>query len=209
MSRGRRAALLAGVSVLLGGLAASQVAGREAEIERRVGPPVPVVVAAREIARGARIAPGDLAMRQVPERYVPRGSFARAAELQGARAAVAIPAGSDLSESMVASGSPPGAAGLRLLRLVVVGSATEMAPGSLVDILVTRESAAGASRTTVGLRRAEVVDSMPAPAQADGPGAGLPRAQLAIRATVAQAVALAEAQNGARELRALPVGPVG
>jgi len=197
------------VSVLLGGLAASQVAGREAEIERRIGSPVPVVVAAREIARGARIVPGDLALRQVPERYAPQASFADIQELQGARTAVAVAAGSDLSESMVASGPSPGAAGLRLLRLVVVGSAPEMAPGSLVDILITRESAAGASRTTVGLRRAEVVDSRPAPAQADGPGAGLPRAQLAIRATVAQAVALAEAQNGARELRALPVGPVG
>ena len=208
MSRGRRAALLAGVSILLGGLAASQVASREAEIERRVGPPVPVVVAARDIPRGARIALRDLALRQVPERYVPRGSFARAAELQGARAAVEIPAGGDLHGSMVASGADPGAAGLRLLRLVVVGSAAEMAPGSVVDILVTRETAAGSSRTTVGLRRAEVVESRPAQAQAEGPGAGLPRAQLAIRATVAQSVALAEAQNGARELRALPVGPV-
>jgi pilus assembly protein CpaB len=197
------------VSLLLGGLAASQVAGRQAEIERRIGSPVPVVVAARDIARGARIVPGDLALRQVPELYLPRGSFAAAEELQGARAAVAIPAGGDLHESMVAAGAPPGAAGLRLLRLVVVGSAAEMAPGSLVDILVTREGASGSSRTTVGLRRAEVVESAPAPAQAEGPGAGLPRAQLAIRATVSQAVALAEAQNGARELRALPVGPVG
>jgi pilus assembly protein CpaB len=209
VSRGRRAVLLAGVSTLLGGLAASQVAGREAEIERKIGSPVPVVVAARDIARGARIKPGDLALRQVPERYVPRGSFARAAELRGATAAVAIAAGGDLHESMVSSGVPPGSAGLRLLRLVVVGSAAEMAPGSLVDILVTREGADGSSRTTVGLRRAEVVESRPAPAQPDGPGSGLPRAQLAIRATVAQAVALADAQGAARELRALPVGPVG
>lgn len=209
MSRGRRAALLAGMSVLLGGLAASQVAGREAEIERRIGAPVPVVVAAREIARGARIEPQDLALRQVPERYVPQGSFAAVDELQGARAAVTVPAGGDLHESMVASSASSGATGLRLLRLVVVGSAAEMPPGSTVDILVTRESAAGSSRTTVELRGAEVVESRPAPAQAEGPGAGLPRAQLAIRATIAQAVALSEAQNAARELRALPVGPVG
>lgn len=209
MSRGRRAVLLAGVSILLGGLAASQVAGREAEIEEQIGSPVPVVVASRAIARGARISSEDLALRQVPERYLPRGSFARPEELQGARAVVAIPAGGDLHESMVSSGPAPASAGLRLLRLVVVGSAGEMPPGSLVDILVTRETGAGASRTTVGLRRAEVVESQPAPAQAEGPGAGLPRAQLAIRATVTQAVALSEAQNGARELRALTVGPAG
>lgn len=197
---------MAGMSLLLGGVAASQVAGREAAIERRVGPAVPVVVAARPIARGARIGAEDLALRQVPQSYLPRGTFSSARELGGTRAAVAIPAGSDLQAPMLerdVPGEVPGARG-RLVRLVVVGSSDEMPPGSRVDILITRETGAGASRTEVGLRRAEVVESRPAPAQAEGPGAGLPRAQLAIRATVAQAVLLAEAQSGARELRALP-----
>lgn len=197
---------MAGISLLLGGVAASQVAGREAEIERRVGPAVPVVVAARPIARGATLVPEDLALRHVPESYLPRGSFARPAELGGTRAAVAIPAGADLQPPMLERDVPGAVAapGARLVRLVVVGSSAEMPPGSRVDILITRETGSGASRTEVGLRRAEVVESRPAPAETEGPGAGLPRAQLAVRATVAQAVMLAEAQSGARELRALP-----
>lgn len=208
MSRGRRAALLAGMSMLLGGIAASQVAGREAEIERRVGSPSPVVVAARPITRGTRLSPDDLALRSVPGSYVPRGSFAEPAELGGARAAVDIPRGADLQASMLeAPGARvAGAGGGRLLRLVVTGSAGEMPPGSLVDILVTRETGSGATRTEVALRRAEVVDSAPAAAEPEGPGAGLPRAQLTIRTSVGQAVLLAEAQASAREIRALP-GP--
>lgn len=202
---------MAGMSLLLGGVAASQVAGREAEIERRVGPAVPVVVAARPIARGAKLAPEDLAVRHVPESYLPRGTFSRPSELNGTQAAVAIPAGSDLQAPMLErrTGGIQATRGTRVVRLIVVGVADEMPPGTLVDILITRETGAGSSRTEVGLRRAEVVEARPAPAEAEGPGSGLPRTQLAIRATVAQAVLLAEAQNGARELRALPLAAGG
>ena len=209
MSPGRRAALLAGISLLLGGVAASQVAGREAELERRVGAPSPVVVAARPIERGARLAPADLALREVPGSYLPRGTFGDPSQLAGMRAAVAIPRGADLQAALLEDpGSRvPARGGERLVRLVVVGSATEMPPGSVVDILVTREGGSGAARTEVALRRAQVVDSVEAQAEAEGPGAGLPRAQLTIRASVAQAVSLAEAQNSARELRALPGPP--
>ena len=53
MTRRRRAALLLGLALLLGGLAASDVAGREAALRRAVGPTVPVVVARTAIAAGA------------------------------------------------------------------------------------------------------------------------------------------------------------
>lgn len=211
MSRGRRAVLLAGMSLLLGGVAASQVAGREAEIERRIGSPVPVVVASRAIARGQEIAAGDLAVREVPARYVPRGSFGSASELIGARAAVAISAGSDVQQGVVdrEATALTVRSDLRLVRLVVVGSAAEMPPGSLVDILITSETRSGSARTELGLRAAEVVESRGAPASPDGTSAGLSRAQVALRVTVGQAVRLAEAQNSAREIRALPRGGAG
>jgi pilus assembly protein CpaB len=45
MSRRRRAILLLGLAMLLGGLAASDVARREAAIARQLGPDTPVVVA--------------------------------------------------------------------------------------------------------------------------------------------------------------------
>ncbi|MDX6714872.1 MAG: pilus assembly protein CpaB, partial [Baekduia sp.] len=44
MTRRRRAALLLGLAFLLGALAASDVAGREAALQRSVGRAVPVVV---------------------------------------------------------------------------------------------------------------------------------------------------------------------
>lgn len=206
MSRGRRALLLAGMSLLLGGVAASQVAGREAEIERRIGSPSAVVVAARAIGRGQTISARDLAIRQVPARYVPRGSFGSPADLVGARAAVGVEAGGDLQQGMVERDSPDtgGRPGLRLVRLLVVGSAAELPPGSLADILVTSETQSGGARTRLELRAAEVVESRGAPPAPEGTGAGLPRAQVALRVTVAQAVRLAEAQNSAREIRALP-----
>jgi hypothetical protein len=85
---GRRAARPA---LLLGVLAASDVAGREAALRRQMGPPVR--------RRGARAAAGgrahrraSLAVREVPERYAPPGAPARPGAAVGQRAAVAIAA---------------------------------------------------------------------------------------------------------------------
>src|SRR4051794_41960513 len=78
MSRRRRGLLLAGLSLLLGGLAASDVAGREAQLRRGVGPLVAVVVARSPLAAGARLTPDRLGVRRVPARFAPRGGFASA-----------------------------------------------------------------------------------------------------------------------------------
>ena len=53
MSRRRRALLLGGLALVLGGLAASNVAGREAALARRVGGLVDVVVAREPISAGS------------------------------------------------------------------------------------------------------------------------------------------------------------
>ena len=66
MSRRRRALLLGGLALVLGGLAAFNVAGREAALERRVGGLVDVVVARAPIAAGERVAARSLAIRRVP-----------------------------------------------------------------------------------------------------------------------------------------------
>ena len=214
MSRRRRAVMLGGVALLLGALAASEVAGREAEIEQRVGSPVKVVVAIKPIPRGQAIEAAMLALRELPEKFAPEQSFADADQLIGARAAVTIPAGADLQPALL-QGADAGADGAlvaaraneRLARVIVVGDADEITPGSRVDLLITRDTANGSATTRVGLRDAEVVEAVPASAVAEGSSAGLPRVALTLRVSLEQAVLLAQAQSAARELRALPRPP--
>src|SRR4051812_50144119 len=79
MSRRRRGALLAGLSLLLGGLAASDVAGREAALRRGVGPLVDVVVAREPLEAGARRGPEAPAGREGAGRLPPRRAAASAA----------------------------------------------------------------------------------------------------------------------------------
>jgi pilus assembly protein CpaB len=214
VNRRRRSVMLGGLALLLGAIAASDVAGREAEIEQRVGSPVKVVVAIKSIGRGQPIEAAMLALRELPEKFVPEQSFSGAEQLIGARAAVAIPAGTDLQPALL-QGADAGASGAlvaaganeRLSRVIVVGDAGEITPGSRVDLLITRDSANGSATTRIGLRDAEVVEASPASAVAEGSSAGLPRVALALRVSLEQAVLLAEAQSTARELRALPRPP--
>ena len=62
MSRRRRAFALAGLALVLGALAASDVAGREAALERRLGPAVPVVVARADLPAGRIVRTSDLSL---------------------------------------------------------------------------------------------------------------------------------------------------
>jgi pilus assembly protein CpaB len=216
MSRRRRAAILIGLSLILGALAASDVSGREAALRREVGPAVPVLVARTGLRAGARIDPRALAVRRVPSRYAPAGAYRSPAEVTGLRAAVAIPAGADLEPSLVDDGStaagPAGPAlrsGERVAQIVAIGPAQSLAPGARVDVLVTREGAGDAAgATTLALEDVEVLSARRAPeAGGNGPDAGLPRVALDLRVSVRQAVYLAAAQSFARELRVLPRAP--
>ena len=90
MIRRRRAAVLLGLALLLGGLAASDVAGREAALRRAVGPTVPVVVVRSRLAAGDVIDARHLAVRRVPARFAPAmayGSMTRARRHPGGRRA--------------------------------------------------------------------------------------------------------------------------
>lgn len=210
MSRRRRGVLLLGLALVLGGLAAADVARREAALERRLGPPVPVVVARRAIEPGTALAPGDLAIRQVPARFAPAGGFGATGEVVGMQAAVPIGAGDDLSPGELGGGASAGPelrAGERVADVVAVGSPDAVVPGSRVDVVVTREGRdGGPGRTELALEDVEVLAA--APAQEDGGEAtgppGAPRVAASLRVTVRQAVFLAAAQSFAREVRLLP-----
>lgn len=203
MHQGRRAVLLLGCAVGLGALAAADVGSRERALRRAVGESVPVVVAARDLRAGDRLGLRTLAIRVVPARYAPRSRYASPEALAGLRVAVAVGAGSDIQRALLDDeGGAPVAVGQRVAQLVAIGDRDTVAPGTRVDVVVTRDRGSGAGRATVALEDAEVLAVRPAPAaQHDD---GQPRVAVALRTTAAQAVALAEAQDFARELRLLP-----
>src|SRR5919197_2920266 len=203
MTRRRRAAALLGLALLLGVLAASDVAGREAALRRQLGPTVPVVVVRSPLRAGDRIARSALALRFVPERYAPASAFRDPADAVGRRAGVPIAVGADLGPALLrvprSRATPTGPAlrrGERALDLVAVGA---VAPGARVDVVVTDDGRGGATRLV--LADAEVLATRPAPAP-DAPDA-LPRVVATLRVTVRQAVALTAAAATAREVRLL------
>jgi pilus assembly protein CpaB len=213
VTRRRRAAALLGLALLLGVLAASDVAGREAALRRQLGPTVPVVVVRAPLRAGERIGRAALAVRQVPERYAPAGALHDPRAAVGQRAAVAIGERTDLADSLLAV---PGAAseprgpvlrrGERALDLLAVGAADAVVVGARVDVLVTYDGRAGApGPTRLALADVEVLAARPPPT-ADAPDAagGLPRLLATLRVTVRQAVALTAAAAAARQVRLLP-----
>lgn len=212
MSRRRRALLLGGLALVLGGLAAYNVAGREAELERRVGRLVDVVVARESIAAGERLAVRSLAIRSVPERFAPAGTTGSPQAFVGRRAAVDVPAESDLTAAMIvrddaAAAGPAVRRGERVAEIVALGSPELVIPGSRVDVLVTPEPAGGgAGEAVLALEDVEVIAATAVAAEdaSAGKAAAGPRVAASLRVTLRQAIYLAAAQDFARELRLLP-----
>jgi pilus assembly protein CpaB len=216
VSRRRRGLLLLGLALVLGGLAASDVARREAALERTLGPAVPAVVARQDLEPGTRLEPAHLALRRIPARFAPAGSFPAAAELVGLRTATGLGRGEYVAPGHVTQGAggrgdgPPLRPGERVADVVAVGSPEAIVPGGRVDVVVTREGEAGeAGQTDLALEDVEVLAATPAEEEgsADQASPGAPRVAAALRVTVRQAVYLAAAQSFSREIRLLPRAP--
>jgi pilus assembly protein CpaB len=197
--RRRRGLLMLSLAVASGGLAASEVRERERSIEEKVGPLVPVVVAKRDIPADERLRPDDLAVEQVPARFVPPDALGASARLAGARPAVPVTAGGYLTAGLLqgASSGEHGALrpGERAVEIAVGGgSALALAgPGSRVDVLVSSQPHDGGGRTVVALEDVALLDLRPT--------GGAPRATL--RVTLRQAVYLTAAESFGREVRLL------
>lgn len=227
--RRRRAVLLLALALACGGLAASQVSGRVAEVESTVGSPVAVVVATRDVAAGATLRKRDLALRKVPRRFVPPDALASPGDAVGLALAAPLASGSYVTAASIgpvggggarAGGPAPGPLrrGERAVEVAVAGGAalsSVASPGSRVDVLVSTEPAAGPGASFLALENVELLDlggggggggagpaaSEPGPATAAEPGT---TTNATLRVTVRQAVYLTAAQNFAREVRLLP-----
>jgi pilus assembly protein CpaB len=223
--RRRRGLLLLCVALASGGLAASQVHERERRAAERLGPQVEVLVAARDIPAGARVARGALGVRRVPVRFVPPDALPSAEAVVGTRTAAAVAAGGYLTASLFKDGNQGHDGGLRRgERTVTVEVAGGSAVGALrrgarVDVLVSTETGAEGGRTTMALAGAELlrvaasgaaaygsaepVDGAPAP----DPTASGPTALATLRVSLEQAIYLTAADNFAREIRLMPRPP--
>ena len=202
MSRRRRAALLLGLALVLGALAASDVARREAALREQVGPAVEVLVASGPLAAGRRLEPGDIAVRRVPERFASAGVVVPEL-LVGRRLAVAVPAGAPLDDHLLERAVPGGPLirrGERAAEVVGRASPELVVAGAHIDVVVTRER-----RAELALEDVEVLATRPVPA-AEREGEG-PQVAATLRVTVAQAVYLAAASAYANEIRLLVRAP--
>jgi pilus assembly protein CpaB len=183
----------------------------------RLGPQVDVLVAARDIAAGARVTRGAVGVRRVPVRFAPSDALPSAEVVVGARTAAAVAAGGYLTASLFKDGNQGEDGGLRRgERAVTVevggGSAVEaLRPGARVDVLVSTETGAAGGRTTMALAGVELlrVESEAATAYeagdtVDGSSRAGPTALATLRVSVEQAIYLTAADNFAREIRLLP-----
>jgi pilus assembly protein CpaB len=201
VSRRRRAALLLGLALVLGALAASDVARREAALREQVGPAVDVLVASASLPAGRRLEPGDIAVRRVPERFASAGVVVPEL-LVGQRLAVAVPAGATLDDHLLerATAGPLLRRGERAAEVVGRASPELVVGGVHVDVVVTREH-----RAELALEDVEVLATRPVPA-AEREGTG-PQVAATLRVTVTQAVYLAAASAYATEIRLLARAP--
>jgi pilus assembly protein CpaB len=192
-----------------------------------------VVVARTAIPAGRVVRPADVTVREIPARFAPGGALASTADLEGLRAAVAIPAGAAVTAGQIGDGiseQEPGAPvrpGERIAEIVASGSPELVQPGGRVDVLVTTEGEGDRPGATVlALEDVEVLAAAPAgeagvaqdgtggggtdPGAAGAPdiaAAGAQRVQASLRVTLRQAVYLAAAQSFARDLRLLSRAP--
>jgi pilus assembly protein CpaB len=197
MTRRRRGALLIGLALALGGLAASDVGRREAAVRAQLAPLVDVVVAGRDVAAGRRLRPEDLALRRVPARYAPVGAASLPEEVLGRRVVAAVPRGAYLGAGQLADESSPRPRirrGERAVEVAGAGSPQLVVAGALVDVVVVPER--GGAR--IALAGAEVL----AARSLEGAD-GAARVAATLRVTARQALALASLEAGARELRLL------
>jgi pilus assembly protein CpaB len=211
MTRRRRAVLLLALALLLGLLASSSVRRREAALERALGPRVPVLVTRAPLAAGEPLARARPVLRLLPGRFAPPDVVASAARLSGARAAIALPAGSYVTAAalrLLGAGADTALGpGERAAELLAQGDPAAVVPGAHVDVLVTREATgARPGETVLALQDVEVLAARRArsPAGEEGDGA---RVLATLRVSVRQAVYLAAAQSFARELRLLVRAP--
>jgi len=212
VSRRRRAALLLGLALVLGALAASDVSRREAALREELAPLLDVLVARRPLDAGRRLSRADLAVRRVPARFAPAGGAVAPEVMLGQRLAVPVVEGGHVGPLLLERPQPLGAMAVgrdeRAAEIVAAAAPGTVVAGARVDVVVTRERTdGGAGGTQLALQDVEVLAVRPAPAAEGARGPGARQVSATLRVTLRQAVYLAAAGTFARELRLLARAP--
>jgi Flp pilus assembly protein CpaB len=218
MSRRRRAVAFLLAALLAAATAAAIANGYGSRVARGYGPLRPVVVLDSGLPAGERIGPRQagaaLAVRRVPERFVPPGALASPAQALGLVPRAALPAGSYLLAVQLGTSTPRRRSSRDLgddrrpVEISVSGAGALLAAGSTpggarVDVVVTNEPAGpGAGRTYVAAAAVPLLALRPG---AEGSGMeGTAAATLGL--TRRQALRLIAAESFARRLTLLPGG---
>jgi Flp pilus assembly protein CpaB len=217
MSRRARAIVFAALALLAAATAAAIANGYGSSVARGYGPLRPVIVLTQGLRPDGPLGPEDLsaalAVRRVPERFVPPGALVSPTAALGLVPASPLSAGSYLLASQLHPPRPRrrSVAALgdrRPVEISVSGADALLAirgpsPGAKVDVVVTTEPAgAGAGRTYVAAAGVPLLALGPG---ADGPGPGGASAAT-LGLTRRQALRLIEAESFARKLTLLPAG---
>lgn len=204
MSRRRRGALLLGLALALGGLAASDVARREASMRAQLAPLMTVVIASRDLEPGRALEAGDLALRTVPARYAPVDAGAPPEELVGRKLAATVPRGGYVGAGQIeretVSAVAPVRRGERAVEVAGLAPAELIAAGARIDVLAIPERGAA----QVALEDVEVLGVKPADAGEGAAAGSAPRVAATLRVTVRQALYLASLETRPGALRLLP-----
>jgi Flp pilus assembly protein CpaB len=222
MSRRGRAVAFGIAALVCAALAATIAGGYGASVASRYGALRPVLVAARDFPRGELIDARDLgsrlAIRRVPESFVPPDALTAIADAVGRVPATPLPAGSYVLESQLAEPrrsrgrrQPALGDGLRPVQLAVTGAEALPAAGgspdgTKVDVVVTTEpNVGGRGRTFVAAEGVELLGLTEGGGYdggEEGLGAATWSATLAL--TREQALRLIQAENFARQVRLMP-----
>jgi Flp pilus assembly protein CpaB len=134
--------LAVGVLALATASVVARLVNRADALADRYGPLRPAVVAARAVERGTELEAADVAVSQVPARFLPEGAVATVEEVRGRTVVVPLVAGETVMRAHLA---PEGLAGVAALlppgtRAVAVPVGAASAParrGDLVDLIAT------------------------------------------------------------------------
>jgi pilus assembly protein CpaB len=196
--------LLLGLALALGGLAASDVARREAAMRDQLAPLVTVVTAGRDLEPGRALRAPDLALRRIPARYAPVGAAAPPEELLGRKLAAAVPRGGYLGAGQIAredlTAAAPVRRGERAVEVAGLAPPELIGTGARVDVVAIPER--GAAR--LALEDVEVLGVKAAAAGDGAASASAPRVAATLRVTMRQALFLASLETRPGELRLLP-----
>jgi Flp pilus assembly protein CpaB len=215
MSRRARALTFLLLALMAAAAAAAIADGYGSSVVRGYGPLRPVVVLGAELPQGKPIGPAQiaevLAVRRVPQRFVPPDALVDPAEALGLVATAALPIGSYLQAAQLRAPRPRDGGAVALARdrrpveIRVSGAGALLAAGpaprgARVDVVVTSEPRGpGPGRTYVA---AAGVPLLALRSEAEAVGGGLAAATLGL--TRREALRLIAAESFARKVTVLP-----